>query len=87
MPSQKLKTMVTALHVLPQGDPMYSEMGFEIRIADDAAGGFIELVQDKGAPKPGVVSIDPDEWPALRSALNRMFRACEAYNKSLKASG
>jgi len=67
-----LETRVTALTLVPEGEAIFSEYGFCVELVDDAAGEYVTVEQQiDTSPK---ISIDPDEWPALRSAINRMVR-------------
>ena len=67
-------TRVTQLTVTPQAEPTYSEMATTITIDSEAAGEFLVLKQ--GAKREPGIAIDPEEWPALRAAINRMVREC-----------
>lgn len=62
---------VTRLRVTPTGTELFNEMGTNIDIVDEAAGEFVELLQETGK-----VRIDPTEWPTLRKAIDRMVREC-----------
>lgn len=71
----KYNTRVTRLTVLPEGQPMFSEMATTVEIADEAAGEFVEVTQH-GRADIGKIAINPEEWPALRAAINRLIRQC-----------
>lgn len=68
----KYTTRCTALTVLPEDAALYSEMVTEISIVDEGAGDFIEITQ--AISTCGTIRIDPKEWPAIRSAVNRMMK-------------
>lgn len=70
------ETRVTRLHVLPKDADLFSERAILVEIDDEAAGEFVVVRQqtDAGSEKIG---INPEEWPALRSAINRMIRNCK----------
>lgn len=70
------KTRVTRLLVVPQGEPTFSEQATTVEIADEAAGEFVEVTQH-GRSDIGKIAINPEEWPALRAAINRLVRLCE----------
>jgi hypothetical protein len=72
---KKLETRVTQIVVCPPGQPLFSEMATTVRIQDEAAGEFVEMEQH-GGPGLGKVQINPEEWPALRAAINRLMRQC-----------
>ena len=71
-----MKTVVTQLTVLPEGEPIYSARATVIEVEDDAAGPFVVIQQHDNAAEPGKVRIDPDEWPAIRDAVGRMMASC-----------
>lgn len=79
----KYETRVTALVVLPVGQPTFSEMATTVEIADEAAGEFVEVKQ-RGRIDIGKIQINPEEWPALREAIDRMIAGCrcEPYCKN-----
>lgn len=65
----------TAMTVAPVGQATYSEMATEIEICDEAAGEFV-IVSQHGRIDIGKIMINPEEWPSLRSAIDRMIKAC-----------
>ena len=67
-------TRVTQLTVTPKDEPTFSDMATTISIDSEAAGEFLVLTQ--GARREPGIAIDPDEWPKLRAAINRMVREC-----------
>ena len=69
-----MKSRVTQVVVVPEGEPIFSEIGYTITIKDEAAGEFVEI-EDHG--QESKVSINPEEWPALREAINRMVKECK----------
>jgi len=62
-------------HVGPVGVESYHEAVIEVRIQDETGGEFIEIIQS-AETRPGFVTINPDEWPALRTAINKAVRLC-----------
>ena len=68
------ETRVTQIVVCPQGEPLYSDAATTVQITDEAGGEFVEVSQD--APGQGKIWINPEEWPALRSAINRLIKQC-----------
>lgn len=73
----KYETRVTALVVLPVGQETYSEMATTVAIADEAAGEFVEVKQH-GRVDIGKIQINPEEWPALRDAIDLMIAECRS---------
>lgn len=74
--TEQLKTRVTQLVVVPEGEPLFSEMATTIEITDEAGGGEFVLVSQVGRVDVGKITINPEEWPALRAAINRLVRHC-----------
>lgn len=66
----------TQVVVLPEGQPVFSEMATTVTIVDEAAGEFVEVVQS-GRIDLGKISINPNEWPALREAIDMMIAQCQ----------
>jgi len=67
-------TRVTKLTITPDGEPLFSERATDVLIEDVAAGEFV--VVEQRADGMGKIAIDPDEWPTLRAAINRMVKGC-----------
>jgi hypothetical protein len=65
----------TKLIVAPEGEQVYSEMVTSVEIKDEAAGEFV-MVSQSGRTDIGKIAISPEEWPALRDAINRMISQC-----------
>lgn len=61
--------------VVPLDEPIFSEMATTVTIVDDAAGEFVE-VEQHGRNDLGKIAINAEEWPALRSVINRLVKQC-----------
>lgn len=72
-------TRTTQLTVLPQGETIFSEMATRITIEDEAAGEFLLIVQDHSEAKPGTISIDPKDWPAMREAIELLMEQIQEH--------
>ena len=68
----KYNTRCTSITVVPEGEKIFSEMATEISITDEGGGEFLEITQTHS--ECGTIRIDPKEWPAIRSAVNRMMK-------------
>lgn len=68
------ETRVTQIVVCPPGEQLFSEMATTVQIQDEAAGEFVEVSQS--GPEMGKIWVNPEEWPALRAAINRLMRQC-----------
>ena len=67
-------TRVTKLTITPDGEPLFSNQATDVLIDDEAAGEFV--VVEQNAEGMGKIAIDPDEWPVIRAAINRMVKGC-----------
>jgi hypothetical protein len=71
----QIETRVISVMVLPVGEPIFSEMASSVRIEDEANGEHV-VVEQHGRADIGKISINPDEWPSLREAINNMIAQC-----------
>ena len=70
-----MEERVTQVVVAPKGEPIYSELVTTVAIEDEVAGEFVAVSQEHAEGNARVL-INPDEWPSLRSAINKMIRRC-----------
>jgi hypothetical protein len=61
----KYTTRTTQITVLPQGDPIFSEMATHISIEDEGEGEFLVVEQEQN----GKIAITQEEWPELKGAI------------------
>lgn len=64
-------TRVTRLHVMPEGEPLFSEQAFTVEIEDEAGGEFVVVSDCEGK-----IRLNAEEWPELRRAIGRMVKEC-----------
>ena len=69
------RTITTQRRVIPSGKAMDDE-GVTIIGVDDEGGGAFVTIRQESAMDSDIIRIDPDEWPAVRAAVNRMVREC-----------
>lgn len=71
----------TRLTVLPDKEPIFCEMATNVSIVDEMNGEFVKVEQcmDSGVSK---IQINPEEWPVLRAAINRMIKQCRGVKKN-----
>ena len=62
--------------VLPEDQPIFSELATTVTIVDEAADEFVEVGQS-GHISLGKIVINPNEWPALRKAIDMMIAQCQ----------
>jgi len=66
-------TRVTRLHVLPEGEPLFSEQAFTVEVDDEAGGEFVVVSDCEGK-----IRLNAEEWPALCNAINQMVKECRS---------
>jgi hypothetical protein len=73
----KHETRITRLHIVPEGDPIFSEQATEIEIANESAGEFVVVSQPSViGDYEGKVCIDPANWPAIKDAIEKLLADC-----------
>lgn len=68
---------VGSLLVMQPDDTIFSELMTTVRLADEAAGEFVE-VEQSGRTDLGKIAICRDEWLALATAINLMIAQCRS---------
>lgn len=68
---------ITKITILPDGQPIFSELATHIEIEDEASGEFLIISQDGGSTdrKPNSISIMPEEWPTIRDGIEKMMKS------------
>lgn len=68
---------ITKITILPEGEPIFSEMATHIEVEDEAAGEYLIVSQDGGHVdrKPNSISISPEEWPKIKAAIDKMMES------------
>jgi len=73
------KTRTTQIMVHPaENDTILSEMATRVSIDDEGGGEYVKAAQ----LNTGSILINPDEWPELRAAIDRMIAECEGGGKA-----
>jgi len=67
----KIRTLTLA--VLPEDKPIFDECCTIVTIDDEAAGEYVIVKQEPLGKDEQSIGIDPDEWPAIRDAIDSMF--------------
>jgi hypothetical protein len=67
-------TRTTQITVMPKGCFTYSELCTTITITDGAAGEFVVVEQRND--DYGKIAINPEEWPAIRAAIDQLIGEC-----------
>ena len=84
MKSKPYITRVTRLSIMPEGAPIFSDQCTHVEIEDEAAGEFV-VVRQQSEHVDGdgqAIQIAPDEWPALRDAIDELIIDIENHEKS-----
>jgi hypothetical protein len=68
-----------AWSVSPLEEPLFSELATTITIVDEAGGEFLEVEQPGTGTRK--IRIDPEEWPAIRDAINHAMECCKKETK------
>jgi len=69
------ETRTTKMIVGVKGEQLFHCSITEIEIIDEAAGEFLEVSQEGGK-----LGFDPEEWPHVRAAIEKMFKLCRNYD-------
>ena len=56
--------------------PIFDESMTTIEIEDESGGEYLKIIQSRDEIKPGTIYIEPDEWPALKAAIEKMIKEC-----------
>ena len=72
------KTRITRITVAPVGEPIFSEQATSVAIDDEDAGGFVVIEQSRDDQESGKVAIDPEEWPHVAAAVERLLKEIKA---------
>lgn len=75
------QTRTTRLTVAPVGEPIFSEQATHIEIDDESAGEFICVRQEGGSTTRTGILINPEEWPALRDAIETLLKEIRDHEK------
>ena len=70
---------IASLVVCRKGKQLFDEGTTKISLEDDAAGEYIVLQQFADSLENGQMKLDPDEWPVVRKAIDRMVKSCRSY--------
>ena len=65
-----------SLVVVRSGMASWHESATFVSISDEGGGDFVEVSQTPLDRLNQIIAIDPDEWPTLRLAIDKMIAAC-----------
>lgn len=69
-----MKTRVISIAVLPENQPLFSEMATRVSINDEGGGEFVEVEQNATTQ---TIQIHASEWPGIRAAIDSMIAGCD----------
>ena len=67
---------IVKVAVLPKGEPIFCENAFSVEIDDEAAGEFLVVRTNLESCKEGEIRICAEEWPVLRTVIDRLILEC-----------
>lgn len=79
----KLITRITRMHIIPEGEPIYTEKGYTVEIDDESGGEFV-IVKDGSTADGAGVRIDPKDWIEVRAAVNDLMDQIKRHEKEAK---
>jgi uncharacterized FlaG/YvyC family protein len=68
----KTELRVTQWTLVKTGEPIFDESGWQISIDDESGGEYVKVQSNI----EGKVAINPEEWPALRAAIDKAISEC-----------
>jgi hypothetical protein len=72
----KYDTVVTELVIKPVDDSILSDQSITVKIFDGGAGPYVVLIRVDENHESNEVGIDREEWPMVRTAINRLMGVC-----------
>lgn len=70
----KLILRTTRMHIVPEGEPIFSELGYTIEIDDESGGEYIHLKDGSITEDKDGVKINPEDWPTVKDAVDRLVK-------------
>ena len=77
-------TRITRISIMPEGAPLFTEQCTHIEIEDEAAGEYVSVRQQSACAdvKEQTIQVVPEEWPAMRGAIDTLMLDIENHEKS-----
>ena len=73
----KYITRTLKICILPENEPIFSEMATDIEIEDEAAGEYVKVTQTGGSVECGKsLLITAEEWPQIKAGIEQMLAEC-----------
>lgn len=77
------ETRITRIVVQNPNESIYAESTTTIEIDDMGGGEFVVLNQTSEDGSENMISINPDEWPTIRKAVDQMVKACKPSGRDM----
>lgn len=76
-------TRITRLTILPESEPIFSEMATHVETYDETGGEYIAIKQDGGSADldKREILINPEEWPLIAAAVNQLMNDIKTHVK------
>lgn len=72
-----MKPRITKMSITPEDCALFEYAATHVAIDDQAGGEYVTITQcvedEHGA---NVICINPNEWPAIRAAVNKLIKEC-----------
>lgn len=76
-----METRTLKLIVCPKNEPIFHERATSVEIMDEAGGEFVRVTQVSNHPEEGSITIDADEWPYIKAAIDQLIGQCRGINQ------
>lgn len=77
--TEKHDVRIMRISIVPKGEQLFHEGVTHIAIEDECGGEFVTIEQNCERQK--AIGIDPEEWPAIRNAIEFMMGECRIVAK------
>lgn len=71
-----MKPRITRISVLPDNCSIFEDQATHIEVDDEGGGEFVSVMQPHMRTCEAF-QISPKEWPAIRSAINKLIKECK----------
>lgn len=73
--TKPFKIRTTRLTIAPEGATIYDERSISVTIDDEGGGEYLKI--ESACGEPGELHLDPEEWPHVIAALERLTAVIE----------
>jgi hypothetical protein len=72
----KYITRTLKICILPENQPIFSDMATTIEIEDESAGEYVKVAQPNTNEESKSLLITRDEWPQIKAGIETMLAEC-----------